>query len=92
MKYFAVFLPMLDQKKSQEYRPQHLEYLAQMNQEGKLLAAGRFADSAGGLVIYSVNTYEEVEQITKQDPYIIQGARGFEIHEWEIGFLNKILK
>ncbi|MFS0892003.1 YciI family protein [Peribacillus frigoritolerans] len=84
MRYFAVFLPMLNQEKSQEYRAQHLNYLDQKQREGKIFADGRFADGAGGLVIYRVGLLEEVEQIAKQDPYVIQGARGCEIHEWEM--------
>jgi len=84
MNYFAVFLPMLNQEKSQEYRAQHLQYLEQKRGEGKIFANGRFTDGAGGLVIYQVDSLEEVEQIAKQDPYVIQGARGCEIHEWEM--------
>lgn len=84
MGYFAVFLPMLNQEKSLEYRPQHLQYLDQKRSEGKIFANGRFADGAGGLVIYRVDSLEEVEKIAKQDPYVIQGARGYEIHEWEM--------
>ncbi|MBG9812796.1 hypothetical protein ABD68_14690 [Bacillus endophyticus] len=84
MKYFAVYLPMLDQKKSQEYRAQHLNYLEQKRQEGKIFANGRFTDGSGGLVIYQANSLEDVEQIVKQDPYIIQGERKSEIHEWEM--------
>ncbi|WP_050182109.1 YciI family protein [Domibacillus robiginosus] len=84
MKYFAVFLPMKNEEKSQQYRAQHLDFLNQKRQEGKIFANGRFADEAGGLVIYRAGSLEEVEQIAKQDPYVIQGARGFDIHEWEM--------
>ncbi|MFJ7827884.1 YciI family protein [Psychrobacillus sp. NPDC096623] len=84
MRYFAVLLPMLNSEKSLEYREQHLHYLDQKRIEGKIIANGRFADGSGGLVIYRVASLEEVEQITKQDPYVLQGARGFEIHEWDM--------
>ncbi|OXM83767.1 YciI family protein [Paenibacillus rigui] len=84
MKYFAAFLPMKDPQKSQEYRQQHLEYLAQRKSEGKIFASGRFADGAGGLVIYIAETEQEVVDIVKQDPYVLADARGYEIHEWEM--------
>ncbi|MFS0574462.1 YciI family protein [Sporosarcina sp. 179-K 3D1 HS] len=84
MKYFAVFLPMLHQEKSQEYRAQHLQYLEQKRQEGKIFANGRFVDNTGGLIIYQVKSFDEVEQIVQLDPYVIHGARGYEIHEWEM--------
>ncbi|MFH5184367.1 YciI family protein [Paenibacillus sp. TAB 01] len=84
MKYFAVFLPMKDQQKSQEYRQQHLDYLAQRNSEGKIFARGRFVDGAGGLVVYIAESEQEVQQWVGQDPYVALGARGFEIHEWDL--------
>lgn len=84
MKYFAVFLPMLNEEKSQKYRAQHLHFLEERRREGKIFANGRFADGAGGLVIYRAGSLKEVEQLAKQDPHVMQGARGFDIHEWEM--------
>jgi uncharacterized protein YciI len=84
MKYFAAFLPMKDPQLSQEHRQQHLDYLAQRRSEGKIFASGRFADGAGGLVIYLAETEQEVIEIVKQDPYVISGARGYEVHEWDM--------
>ncbi|MFC0331551.1 NAD(P)-binding domain-containing protein [Paenibacillus sepulcri] len=83
-KYFAVFLPMLDADKSVQYRPDHLQFLDDCRAAGKLHANGRFVDGAGGLVIYRAGNFEEVEQWVKQDPYIVNGARSYEIHEWDI--------
>lgn len=84
MKYFAVLLPMLDPEKSQEYRKQHLDYLEQRRQEGKIFANGRFFDNTGGLVIFQVSSMEEAEKIVQKDPYVVQKARNFEIHEWDM--------
>lgn len=84
LKHFAVFLPMKDADKSVKFREQHLQFLADRREEGKLLANGRFTDGAGGLVIYKGNSLEEVEAWVKEDPYIIEGARNYEIHEWDI--------
>lgn len=84
MKYFAVFLPMLDEEKSKEYRPVHVEYLEQKRAEEKTFAFGRFADGTGGLIIYRADSFEEVEEMVKQDPFIKHGARRYQIHEWEM--------
>lgn len=84
MKYYAAFLPMMDPDKSQTYRPQHLAYLEKLGSEGKIFAKGRFPDGAGGLVIYKAESLEEVLSYVQNDPYVIQGARGYEIHEWEM--------
>ncbi|MFE5317518.1 YciI family protein [Paenibacillus sp. NPDC056579] len=89
MKHFAVFLPMLDEEKSQTYRSEHLDYLAAVRSQGHIFANGRFTDGAGGLVIYRANTLEEVQAFVNQDPYVIHKARGFEIHEWDIVIADK---
>ncbi|UQZ81493.1 YciI-like protein [Paenibacillus konkukensis] len=84
MKHFAVFLPMLDEEKSQTYRSAHLDYLAEKRAEGRIFANGRFVDGAGGLVIYRVESFEAVEALVLNDPYIIHKARNYEIHEWDV--------
>ncbi|MGG1676659.1 YciI family protein [Neobacillus sp. NRS-1170] len=84
MKTFAVFLRMKDPELSQKFRPEHLEYLAKRRSEGTVFANGRFVDGAGGLVIYKGENQAQVEEMVMQDPYIMLGAREYEIHEWEI--------
>ncbi|MDF2960208.1 MAG: YCII-related protein [Paenibacillus sp.] len=84
MKYFAVFLPIINPEKSQQFRPQHLEFLEKGRNEGKIFANGKFADGSGGLVIYIAESSDEVVELVRQDPYVSSGARGYEIHEWEM--------
>jgi uncharacterized protein YciI len=84
MKYFAVFLPMLDAEKSQTYRADHLEYLERKSREGKILARGRFTDGWGGMVIYRADSQAEVQAMVEEDPYVVHKARSYEIHEWEM--------
>ncbi|WP_339227225.1 YciI family protein [Oceanobacillus sp. FSL K6-2867] len=82
MNYYAALSPMKDAEKSQQYRQDHLDYLGKLAEQGKVFAKGRFTDGTGGLVIYIAEGFEEVEEIVKNDPYVVQGARGYEIHEW----------
>jgi 3-hydroxyisobutyrate dehydrogenase len=84
VKHFAVFLPMKDAELSVTFREQHLQFLSDRRAEGKLLANGRFTDGTGGLVIYKGQSQAEVEACVNQDPYIIEGARSYVIHEWDI--------
>ena len=84
MKYFAALSIMRDPKKSQDLRAQHLEFLGQMEKEGKIFARGRFADGAGGLIIYKAESFEDARKIAESDPYVTSGARGLELHEWEM--------
>ncbi|SFA83895.1 YCII-related domain-containing protein [Lentibacillus halodurans] len=82
MRYYAVFLPMKDVEKSKEFRSQHLKFLEQMRQEKKVLMNGKFTDGSGGLVIYAADTLDQAVSYLKEDPYIKEGARDWEIHEW----------
>lgn len=84
MKYFAVFLPMKNEQKSKDFRARHLEFLAKGRDDGRILMNGRFTDGAGGLVIYKGASLEQVEELVNTDPYIINGARKYEIHEWDM--------
>jgi uncharacterized protein YciI len=84
MKYFAAFLPMRDVIKSQDLRPAHLEFLGQREKEGRIFARGRFTDGAGGLVIYKADSLDEARKIAESDPYVRNGARSLELHEWDM--------
>ncbi|MHB8652400.1 MAG: YciI family protein [Terriglobia bacterium] len=84
MKYYAALLPMLNIEKSQTLRSLHLEFLARAQQQGQIFARGRFTDGAGGLVIYQAETLDEATKIAQSDPYVVNGARRLEIHEWDL--------
>ncbi len=84
MKYFAALLQMKDPAKSQELRPQHVEFLERNQEQGKIFARGRFADGTGGLVIYKAESIEEARKLAESDPYIISGARSLDLHEWDV--------
>jgi uncharacterized protein len=84
MKYFAAILTIGDSSKSQEYRPHHLAHLERGEREGFIYARGRFADGAGGLIIYVAESLEEARRIADQDPYVASGARKLELREWEM--------
>lgn len=84
MKYFAAFLRMQDPAKSQNLRPQHLEFLGREEKEGRIFARGKFMDDAGGLVIYQAESLEQARKNAESDPYIASGARSLEIHEWDM--------
>lgn len=84
MGYYAVFLPMKDEEKSKIFRENHLNFLKNLRDDGTIIMNGRFNDGSGGLVIYRVDNLEDVEKLVKTDPYIVNGARDYKIHEWEM--------
>lgn len=84
-KHYVVMLPMLDEQKSVDYRQAHLDYLKERWDQGVLRAYGRFADGWGGMLVYEAETEEEARTYAENDPYVVNKARGCEIHEWALG-------
>ncbi|ATO50336.1 MULTISPECIES: YciI family protein [Brevibacillus] len=84
MAHFAAILHMKNPEKNQEFRPHHLEFLEKLKAEGKIFAKGPFADGSGGMVIYIADSLEEATQIAESDPYVVEGVRRLELHQWNI--------
>jgi len=84
MAHFAAILYMQDETKNQTLRPDHLAYLDELNKQGKIFAKGPFLDGAGGMVIYIADSLEEAKELAEKDPYVIEGVRRLELHEWKI--------
>lgn len=82
MAYFAAILHMAKPELNQQYRPNHLKYLEELEADGKIFKKGPFIDGSGGMVIYIADSLDEAQQLAKSDPYVIEGVRRLELHEW----------
>ena len=88
IKYFAVISQMVDVEKNNFYREEHLNYIGQLGKEGKVFAKGKFVDGTGGLIVFKGSSEETVKQLVEDDPFIVHGARTYEIHEWNMTLLE----
>ncbi|MEJ0001242.1 MAG: YciI family protein [Verrucomicrobiota bacterium] len=78
---YARYIP--DRDKVAAIRPAHRDYIASLFAQGRIAAAGPFADGSGGLFIYEAASPEEAAAMMAQDPYFVQGAYGsFELTAW----------
>jgi uncharacterized protein YciI len=66
---YAVLLAFSDDTARLALRPGHRERLAELAADGKLLAAGPWADDSGALLVFLADTREELDQILAADPY-----------------------
>ena len=89
MKYFAAYLRMKNLEKNNTYRQQHVDFLVEKENEGKVFARGRFTDGEGGLVIYVAASREEALKLAESDPYVVSGARSLELNEWDMKVAQK---
>lgn len=84
---YASYVP--DQDAVNDLRPEHFEYLAGLLAEGKLAAAGSFADGSGGLFIYDVESFEDAKAAVSADPFAAGGAFArYEVKPWEADLAN----
>jgi uncharacterized protein YciI len=67
-----------------EIQKGHLAYMEDLHKQGKLVAAGPFADntSARGLVIYRVKSVDEAKALAAGDPAVKAGRLVLEAHPW----------
>jgi uncharacterized protein YciI len=64
-------------------RPAHRERLTRLHAEGRLLAAGPWADDSGALLVFNVAGRPELEGIMAEDPYYrTPGVEVVSVREW----------
>jgi len=66
------------------HRSSHLEYLRGIHANGELIIAGRYNNGSGGLIVVSTSSYDRAIEIAKNDPYIINNVREFDLLEYGV--------
>ncbi|MFF2447451.1 YciI family protein [Neobacillus sp. NPDC058068] len=84
MAYFAAILHMIDTEKNKEVLPRHIQYLDELDVQGKIFARGPFLDESGGLVVYVADSFEEAHALAVKDPHVVEGSRKLELKQWKI--------
>jgi uncharacterized protein len=86
MAIFAVICTMSnDAQLVEEVRPLHREYLAKLDNDGKLRGAGPWVAGGGGLLIYDVADELELRMLIDGDPYKQRGVADYnDVHEWKV--------
>jgi pimeloyl-ACP methyl ester carboxylesterase/uncharacterized protein YciI len=84
---YASYVP--DTEAVDDLRPEHFEYMAGLLAEGKLAAAGSFADGSGGLFIYDMDSFEDAKAAVSADPFAAGGAFArYEVKPWQADLAN----
>jgi uncharacterized protein len=67
---------------------EHLEYMNQLENEGKLFASGPFIQEGvlvgDGMTILQTSTLEEARVLMSAEPLIKRGLREFDLRPWEL--------
>jgi len=63
---------------------QHLVWMKQQHDNGKILFSGPTADRKLGVYVIRAGSKSEAEKIAASDPYTAAGFCSFDLLEWEI--------
>jgi uncharacterized protein YciI len=92
MKFINLCHYIDDLNRVAELRPAHRQYMAQLDSENKLWAAGPFADGTGALFIYEAVDLRAAEEIRQADPYFVGEAFArSELAAWSPALYNAVV-
>jgi uncharacterized protein YciI len=86
MAWFTVETTYIDDRdKLAATRPRHRGYLQRLAAEGRVTAAGPWADDSAGFAIYRVADRAELDRLLDEDPYTTEEIAAARIvHEWKL--------
>jgi|APSaa5957512622_1039677.scaffolds.fasta_scaffold255040_2 uncharacterized protein len=90
LQLFMIFTEFTDQEGDKiEARTAHFEYLAKLEEDGKVFAAGPLHSETGettgnSLIAVKADNIEEARAIAEADPYYQAGFRSFTVRPWKI--------
>jgi uncharacterized protein YciI len=80
---YAVQLAFSDDPARLDHRPAHRERLATLAAQGRVLAAGPWTDESGALLVFLVDSRDELDAILAADAYYTApGVTVADVHEW----------
>lgn len=85
LKLFVVF----SQGKGLDLKPylaEHLQYMIELERQGKLFASGPFGDGTkgDGMTIVRAADENEAREMALRDPLVVNGIRTFTIQQWTV--------
>ena len=68
------------------YLAEHLQYMIELEREGKLFASGPLGNPirGDGMTIVRAASEDEARELAKRDPFVINGIRTFTIKPWTV--------
>jgi uncharacterized protein len=83
-KYVIILTMNQGRSFTEELIKEHVAFLRDLDQKGKLELCGPFTDYAGGMIVVRADSYEEAVKIAKSDPFISSGTESFEVRTWQL--------
>jgi len=77
----STYLAPLDEV--DQFRADHSAYLADLEQRGFVVTAGRQEPPAGGIIVFDVDTEAEARELIAEDPYVRRGLAEYRPVGWQ---------
>ena len=61
-------------------------WIDRLKAEGKFVAAGKWSDNSGGMLIFRADSLDEATELVKDDPLVKNQAVQHEVKEWGANF------
>ena len=81
-----VFVYLMNNKKDLNLQvvQENVEHLRSLDQNGRLVLCGPFADYPGGMVVFRADSEDEALRIAESDPFIASGFKTFDLRTLEV--------
>ena len=84
MWYLALRRPVKPREEWTVTLDQHLAWMKQQHESGKILFSGPTPDRKLGIYLIRAGSRQEAETIAASDPYTAAGFSAFDLIEWEV--------
>jgi uncharacterized protein len=85
--YYALLYDTVDDyvERRKPFREEHLALAREAHEAGRLLLAGAFNPADGALLVFDVDSPDEVEEFVRNDPYVTHGLiKSWHVREWTV--------
>ena len=83
---YVVVAKLTNMIKAVAAAPQYGGFIQKLKDNGNFVAAGKWADNSGGMLILRADSLEEAHEIVEEDPLVKNGAVMHEVKEWDATF------
>lgn len=73
---------VVDKPQFDRHIPAHLAYVKGLVARGHQAQTGYWQESAGGMLLFEAESWDEAEAIVAADPLIVAGCVEYELHQW----------
>ena len=63
-------------------RPEHLAYVTELIEQGRLVSAGRQVPPTGGVLVMRGADRDEIDAVIARDPYVVHGVARYAVTQF----------